>query len=433
MESRVILPCDRLSGQISVSGDKSISHRAAMLASIADGESRVRGFLESEDCLNTLRAVEVLGAVVSRDGAEIRIRGTGGRYTEAGKPLDMGNSGTGMRLLSGLLAGQPFTTELTGDASLLRRPMDRIREPLVRMGAKVELLGEDGRPPVRISGGSLVGTEYELPVASAQVKSCVLLGGIYAGGETRVREPRPTRDHTERMLRTMGAEIAVDGAWVNVRGSDGRPRLRPLDVDVPGDFSSAAFWLAAAACREGSTVSVQGVGLNPRRTAFLDVLRRMGARVEVSTQASGSGEWEPAGCVCVEGARLRATGVGGDEIPNLIDELPLVAVLGAVAEGVTYIRDARELRVKESDRIATMAQGLAAFGTKVDVMDDGMRVCGGTLQGGVDVSSYGDHRVAMALAVCALCASDAVRVCGVECIETSYPAFWDDLKILTAM
>ncbi len=426
MNNRVISRADGIGGRLRVPGDKSISHRVAMLAALADGTSEVRGFLESEDCLNTLKAMESLGAVVERGDGVILITGNGGVLHAPDEMLDLGNSGTGMRLLAGLLAGQPFVTEMTGDASLCSRPMGRISNPLAEMGANVELLGEGGCAPIRVNGGTVNAIRYELPMASAQVKSAVLLAGLAAEGETVVVEPRATRDHTERMLIAMGADLCVDGLAITLR-SDGLDGLG-LKSDkwvVPGDFSSAAFWIVAAAASEGSEVVIDGVGLNPRRTALLDVMRRMGATIDVEMDSES---WEPIGTIRVRGAKLKATEVGGDEIPNLIDELPLVAVAGALAEGVTVIRDAAELRVKESDRIATMAKNLTAVGVAVEETDDGMRITGGgDIVGGVTVESFGDHRIAMAMAVLGLYAQNPVQINDIACVATSYPRFWEDM------
>jgi 3-phosphoshikimate 1-carboxyvinyltransferase len=310
--------------------------------------------------------------------------------------------------------------------------MRRVQEPLVRMGAKVDLLGRDGRPPVRIAGAALEGIEYTMPVASAQVKSCALLAGLFARGVTSVVEPRPTRDHTERMLGAMGAPIEVDGARVTIRGAGGRSAgLRGRTWRVPGDFSSAAFWLGAAAARSGRTVTVTGVGLNPRRTAFLDVLTRMGAAVSV--RATGTDETcEPVGDVTVTGSELAGTTIAGDEVPNLIDELPLVAVLAATARGETTIRDASELRYKESDRVATVAEGLRAVGADARELPDGMTVRGRErVRGDATVNSRGDHRIAMSFAVLALGADAPVAIRDTACVATSYPGFWDDLRRLT--
>ncbi len=417
-----------------MSGDKSISHRVAMLAALAKGTSKVRNFLQSEDCLNTLHAMERLGArSFFTDDGELTIQGTGGKFLEPVDPLDLGNSGTGMRLLAGLLAGLPITAELTGDESLRSRPMNRIKEPLEKMGAVVELLGEKGRPPIRIRGGNLKGMDYAIPVASAQVKSCILLATLFAEGTTTVTEVLPTRDHTERLFLNAGIQLEVDGLRVRMKGYGAKgPKLKARPWEVPGDFSSAAYALAAVAARPDSSVTVSGVGLNPRRTALLDVLRRMNARVEVATR-SGTDEAEPFGDVTVSGARLTGTTVGGGEIPALIDELPLVAILGALAEGETVIRDARELRVKESDRITCMANNLKLLGVDVEEREDGMLIRGpARLQPVAGIQSYGDHRIAMSLAVLGLYGEGPVCIHNIACVLTSYPAFWDHLIALGA-
>jgi len=435
-DSMVIKPCGPVNGTVRVPGDKSISHRAAMLSGLASGESVIEGFLAAEDCLNTLRAVELLGASVSRNGESVRITGTAGRFRVPSGILDMGNSGTGMRLMAGLLAGQDFVSEMTGDASLCSRPMRRIKEPLEMMGAVVDLLGKNGCAPIRIRGGKLKGAEYRTPVASAQVKSCVLLAGLFADGTTHVMEPRPTRDHTEKAMAGVGIPVRCEGLSVSIDGyGEEGPKFRGRRWVVPGDFSSAAFWMVAAACGKDSRITVENVGLNARRTALLDVLRRMGAEVIVESQVSDlktQVEWEPAGTVTIAGRGLKGTEVGGDEIPNLIDELPVVAVLGAMAEGRTVIRDASELRVKESDRISTMAKALAALGVKVEETPDGMVVHGKSkIRGGVQIDSYGDHRIAMASAMLSLFANSAVEINNVACINTSYPGFQRHLMELT--
>jgi 3-phosphoshikimate 1-carboxyvinyltransferase len=425
-ETITIAPVRHISGTLTVPGDKSISHRIAMLAAISSGTSEVRGFLASEDCLNTLKAMQSLGAEVEHAGEIIRIKGTGGALHKPSKVLDMGNSGTGMRLLAGLLAGQPFETEMTGDSSLCSRPMGRISNPLIDMGARIELLGTGGCAPIRVKGGSVNPICYKLPMASAQVKSAVLLAGLSANGTTTVIEPRATRDHTELMLKAMGADLSVNGLTItlNSRGLTDSP-LKGGSWQVPGDFSSAAFWITAAAVRKGGKVTIKNVGLNPRRTALLDVLRRMGAEIEVKLN---SDSWEPAGTITVHGASLTATEVGGDEIPNLIDELPLVAVAGALAQGTTVIRDAAELRVKESDRIATMAANLSAAGVSVAETDDGMRISGAKVAGGTTVESFGDHRIAMAMAILALFADKPIQINNTACIATSYPEFQKDME-----
>lgn len=429
---RIVTPNPRVRGTVQVPGDKSISHRVAMLAALVEAPITIEGFLASEDCLNTLGAVAQLGARVERDGTVVNMTGAaGGRFHAPDRVLDMGNSGTGIRLLSGLLAGHRFTSELTGDASLRSRPMKRIQEPLERMGARLELTGPRGCAPIKVHGAALKAVRYELPMASAQVKSCALLAGLLAEGRTVVVEPKATRDHTERLLRAMGIVCESDGLEVRVEGLGGRlPTPRHRDWLVPGDFSAAAFWLAAGAMLPGSQVLLTNVGLNPRRTALLDVLRRMGAKVEVFP-TDGCNTWEPAGAVTVEGGDLIGTEVAGDEIPNLIDELPMVAVLGALARGRTVIRDAEELRVKETDRIKAMLVTLAAFGVRAEETKDGMIVHGGGhVRGGGEVQSFGDHRIAMAGAVLALAADAPVRIRDVACVATSYPGFWSDLGYL---
>ena len=424
-DSWLITPVDRVDGELCVPGDKSISHRAAMLASLAEGESRISGFLRSEDCLNTLSAVGRLGAEIEWQGDQLLLNGCGGAWKKPDSMLDMGNSGTGIRLLAGLLAGHSFETTLSGDASLQSRPMGRICTPLQEMGARVDT-SDGGRAPLTIHGGGLKGIHYPLPMASAQVKSCVLLAGLLAEGCTRVDEPLETRDHTERMLKIMGVPLSVEGLSIRVEGSAGAPlSLQSRDMQIPGDFSSAAFWMVAAACREGGRVTVKSLGLNPRRTALLDVLHRMGATVTIG-EVSDS-EWEPRATVTIEGAQLCATEIGGCEIPNLIDELPLVAVLGAFAEGETVIRDAAELRVKESDRISAMAHVLTRAGVDVKERPDGMLIRGGSVAGDCEVESFGDHRIAMAMAVLGLGAAAPVFIKGTGCVATSYPGFTDDL------
>jgi len=424
-----VTPVATIGGHLRVPGDKSISHRVAMLSAMAHGTSKVTGFLASEDCLNTLKAMEALGARVAWHGDKVTITGTGGTLHPPAEVLDLGNSGTGMRLLAGLLAGQPFEVEMTGDASLCSRPMGRIQRPLEAMGARITLLGEGGCAPIRIQGGTVNPIRYELPMASAQVKSAVLLAGLAAHGETIVVEPRATRDHTERLLMAMGADLCVDDLTVSLR-SDGLSghSLKGDAWHVPGDFSSAAFWIVAAAACEGAEVTIDGVGLNPRRTALLDVLQRMGAGIECDVDL---GAWEPIGSLVVRGTRLKATEIGGHEIPNLIDELPLVAVAGALAEGETVIRDAQELRVKESDRIATMVTNLSAAGVSVVETDDGMRVTGGPVAGGGAVESFGDHRIAMAMTVLGLHAQESMQINDVACVATSYPEFWEDMERVT--
>ncbi|HLA23840.1 MAG TPA: 3-phosphoshikimate 1-carboxyvinyltransferase [bacterium] len=417
-----VRPAAPIRGRVRVPGDKSISHRAAIIGALGSGRTRVRGFLRADDCLHTLACLRDLGVVIDDAGAELVIRGTAGRLREPARVLDAGNSGTTIRLLSGVLAGQPFTAEIDGDQSLRRRPMDRVAEPLRQMGAVVE--ARDGMyPPLRISGGGLHGITYELPIASAQVKSAVLLAGLFATGETEVVELVPTRDHTERMLSGFGVPIRREGHGVTL--SPAVPRGGP--VDVPGDISSAAFLLAAAAAIEHSDLIVEDVGLNPTRTGVLDVLRTMGAAV--STEAVRDGPGEPVGTVSVRGGRLRGTMIAGALIPRVIDELPVLCVLAAVAEGRTVIRDAAELRVKESDRIGVLARGLRALGATVEERPDGMEIAGGRLREGI-VDAEGDHRIAMAFAVAGLLAEGPVTVRGAESVQISFPGFFETLRAL---
>lgn len=425
-----ISSCAGVRGELSVPGDKSISHRAAILSAVASGASSIAGFLESEDCLNTLKVLEQVGARVRREGDKIIVNGCGGHFSPSSSELDCGNSGTGMRLIAGLLAGQPFESVLTGDDSLKSRPMRRIKEPLELMGAHIELAGEKGCAPVRIQGGKLKGISYSLPMASAQVKSCTLLAGLFADGPTSVLEPKPTRDHTERMLAAAGADVQIDGLTVTLNKGQSYTSLRNRDWIVPGDFSSAAFWLVCAAAREGSKLLLKNVGLNPRRTALLDVLKRMGAQIQV--QPVNLEDSEPAGDIMVEGRRLHAVEIGGAEIPNLIDEIPVLAVAAGLAEGRTVIRDAEELRVKESDRIAVMVASLKSAGVDAEEALDGMVIAGtGRIRGGAEIQSMGDHRIAMAMTVAGLCSEEGVTVCNTDCILTSYPSFWKDMKIIT--
>ncbi|TAN38286.1 MAG: 3-phosphoshikimate 1-carboxyvinyltransferase [Verrucomicrobia bacterium] len=412
-------------------GDKSISHRVAMLAALATGETTVKNFLPCEDCVNTMRAMEALGArSFYSDAGDLVVHGTAGKMLEPAGPLDLGNSGTSLRLLAGLISGMPIKVEMTGDESLRSRPMSRIKEPLELMGAKIELLGKNNCAPLRIQGGGLKGITYALPMASAQVKSCILLATLYAEGTTVIIEPRPTRDHTERLLQSLGVPMTIDGLRITMHGFGAKgPTLPARAWQIPGDFSSAAFWMVAAAARPGAQVTLDHVGLNPRRTALLNVLQRMGAKVTVTPGKHSDAE--PVGSISVHGVKLRGTEIGGDEIPNLIDELPVIAVAGALAEGETVIRDAAELRVKETDRIAAMATNLRLLGVEVEEREDGMIVRGpAALKVGGGVRSYGDHRIAMAMAVLALSAPEPVCINNVGCVQTSYPGFWNDLKTL---
>ena len=429
MSNKIIFP-SKLGGALRVPGDKSVSQRIAMLAALAKGTTSVTGFLTGEDAMSTLEAVCALGASYFFDGDVLKITGAEGGLKQPDHALNMGNSGTGTRLLAGLLAGHPMTVTMIGDESLSRRPMGRISTPLALMGAQLELTGERGTLPMKICGTRLQGIRYELPMASAQVKSCVLLAGLFADGTTTVVESRPTRDHTEKLFKTLGIPVEVDGLEIRVTGCGQRgPQFSARDLTVPGDFSSAAFWIAAVAARPGAELTVHGVGLNPRRTALLDVLKRMGAQIETKITASSG---DPIGTIFVRGATLRGTQIGGDEIPNLIDELPLIAAIGALAVGRTVIRDAAELRVKESDRIAVTAAHLRAFGVEVSEQPDGMTVSGpAKLQvPSAPLESHGDHRIAMSMAVLATFGAGPVSLHNVDCVQTSYPDFWKHLEQL---
>jgi 3-phosphoshikimate 1-carboxyvinyltransferase len=430
MHTKTVYPASTFGGELRVPGDKSVSQRIAMLTALAKGTSEVHGFLRGEDAVSTLSAMCSLGASAKFVGDVLKITGTGGKFKEPANPLDMGNSGTGTRLLTGLLAGQKMKVTMAGDASLSRRPMGRIKTPLELMGAQIELTGEKGTLPLTIHGSPLHGIRYELPMASAQVKSCVLLASLFAEGKTTVVEPRPTRDHTEKLFQTLEIPLHIDGSEISLNGfGPYGPQITARKLTVPGDFSSAAFWIAAVAARPGAELTVRGVGLNPRRTALLNVLKRMGAQIEVEfSEESG----DPIGTVFVRGAPLRGTKIGGDEIPNLIDELPMLAVTGALATGATVIRDAAELRVKESDRIAVTAAHLRAFGVEVEEHPDGMTVHGSArLRSPAEpLASHGDHRITMSMAMLATFSDAPVTLTQVGCVATSYPDFWNHLEQL---
>jgi len=411
-------PVNRISGRITVPGDKSISHRALMLGALAEGQTTITGFLAGEDCLATLAALRAMGVDIQRrDATTLGVTGRG-LYGLRPPPgvLDLGNSGTAMRLLTGLLAPQPFDAVLTGDASLRRRPMERVAAPLRRMGADVTT--EGGCPPIRIGGGrTLEGIRYALPVASAQIKSALLLAGLYARGETCVVEPGISRDHTERMLRQFGWPVEQAEGRVSIESG---AVLQATAVDVPGDFSSAAFMvLAALLAKEGELV-IDGVGLNPTRTGLLRILELMGADIDVSCCSDGPGE--PVGRLRVRPSRLQGVVIPPELVALAIDEFPLVFVAAALADGDSIVSGAAELRHKESDRIAVMAEGLVSLGIDVEERADGARISGGRLRGG-EVDSHGDHRVAMAFATAAVGADGPIRVLNTENVATSFPGF----------
>ena len=419
-----IEPVSFLDGHVAVPGDKSISHRAVLIGALCDGEFRVTGFGRSADTEATISAVRALGAeVVDEDVDTLRVRGTGLHGLRApADPIDCGNAGTLMRLLSGVVAGQQGRTELVGDASLSSRPMERIAEPLRRMGATVETT--DGHAPLVVEGGSLRAIDYELPVASAQVKSAILLAGVQATGATTVVEPVPTRDHTERMLEHAGARVTRRPTSITVEGADS---LRLPDIEIPGDISSAAPFFIAAAIVSGSAVTVHGVGLNPRRAGLLDVLERMGARVAIYNRRSIGGE--PAGDVEVRTSDLVGATISAEEVPSLIDELPILAVAACHARGETVVRGAEELRAKESNRIEAVVEELRRVGAHIRATRDGFRIKGvpARLRGGV-VDSRGDHRLAMLGAVVGVASREGVELRGAEAAATSFPGFFDVLE-----
>lgn len=411
----------RLEARITVPGDKSISHRAVLFSALANGSCTITNFLPGEDCRATIGAMRALGIRIEEvDATTVRVEGGRGEFSAPEGPIDCGNSGTTMRLLAGILAAQPFESCLTGDPSLSRRPMKRIADPLSLMGADLSGEGEKICPPLRIRGGTLQGIDYEMPMASAQVKSAVLLAGLFAKGRTSVIEPGPCRDHTERMLQYYLVPVRREGNRVTVHG---RSYLEARDFEVPGDISSAAFWLVAAAAMPGGELVVENIGLNPTRTGLLGILFRMGARIrERVTNCSAA---EPSGKIDLLGGGLNGTIIEGAEIGNVIDEIPILAVAAALARGTTIIRDAAELRVKETDRLSAIARNLQAMGVVVREREDGLEIEGGARLRGAVLPSFGDHRIAMAFAIAGLFAKGETIIEDVECVDTSYPGFAD--------
>ena len=409
--------------EITVPGDKSISHRAVMLAAMSNGPCVIRGFLSSEDCLSTVGAIRALGIEIERpDDETLIVHGKHRVFTAPKGDIDCGNSGTTMRLLAGILAGQPFRSRLIGDASLSKRPMKRIMEPLRLMGAKITAEGENNRPPLVIEGGKLSPIHYISPVASAQVKSAVLLAGMFTSGKTSITEPIQSRDHTERMLEYFFVRPQKQDLTVAIHGGN-MPESR--DFQVPGDVSSAAFWMVATAANPHAHLLVKNIGLNPTRTGIVNVLVRMNAQVREAVQTE---EAEPLGTIEITGARLKGTVIEGREIPNVIDEIPILAVAAALAHGTTTIRDAGELRVKETDRLTAIATNLKAMGAQVIEREDGLEIIGGVPLQGARVQSFGDHRIAMAFAVAGLFAEGETVIQDVDCVNTSYPGFYQQLE-----
>jgi 3-phosphoshikimate 1-carboxyvinyltransferase len=410
-----------LSGQVRVPGDKSISHRSIMLGSLAEGVTRVSGFLEGADSLATLAAFRTMGvSITGPDDGRVEINGVGLHGLRAPDgPLYLGNSGTSMRLLSGLLAGQSFDVTLTGDASLSGRPMKRVTAPLSDMGARIDSTIDDTAPLVIHGGQQLHGIDYAMPVASAQVKSSLLLAGLYADGRTCVSEPAPTRNHTERMLEGMGYPLTYKDGWVCL---DGGHALTAIDIDIPADISSAAFFLVGASIAPGSDLVLQHVGMNPTRTGIIDILRMMGARIEVDNERDVGGE--PVADLHVQYASLAGIEIPPELVPLAIDEFPVIFIAAACAEGRTVLSGAAELRVKESDRIQVMADGLNVLGVAAEATPDGMIIDGGAIDGG-SIDSHGDHRIAMAFAIAALRAHGEIEIRDCANVNTSFPGFVD--------
>ena len=417
-----VRPAQRLEGEVALPPDKSIAHRAALLSALSDGTSRIINYPNSADPLSTLDCLRGLGVEITSEDGILTVEGRGlDGLSAPGSPLDCGNSGTTMRLLAGILAGQAFDSTLIGDASLMGRPMTRIANPLRQMSAGIELAGT--LPPIHVQGGrTLRAIEYELPVASAQVKSCVLLAGLFAEGETIVLERKPSRDHTERML---GLTTFDDGIVRRI-SVEGGHRIPARTWTVPADFSAAAFFLVAGLIVGEGELTLRRVGMNPSRTALLDVLRAMGGDIDVSNEQEQGGE--PVADLRVRPSQLHGISIGGDIIPNLIDEIPILAVAAAVADGETEVRDAGELRVKESDRIGTLAQNLTALGAEVQEFEDGFKLQGGARLRGAHVDSFHDHRMAMAMGVAGLIAEGETHIAGADCAAISFPQFWDVLS-----
>ncbi|MBU7005274.1 3-phosphoshikimate 1-carboxyvinyltransferase [Phosphitispora fastidiosa] len=418
----------KINSEISVPGDKSISHRAVMLGALAQGPTTVTNFLMGADCLSSIDCFKKMGAEFSRpDNNTIIVKGNGlYGLREPQDVLDVGNSGTTIRLMLGILAGQPFFSTVTGDASICKRPMGRVTEPLLEMGAVIDGRQNGSLAPLAVRGGVLKPIKFNSPVASAQVKSAIILAGLYARGQTEICEPHKSRDHTERMLAYLGAEIEVNPGDVKIKGG---PTLSGKPVEVPGDISSAAFFMVAAAAIPGSRLIVKRVGLNPTRTGIIDVLKNMGAEITILNEDEVNGE--PVGDICVCGSELKGTVIEGSLIPRLIDEIPVITVAAAAAAGETVIRDAAELKVKESNRIAVMAVELRKLGVNVSELEDGMIVQGGGSLKGAVCESHDDHRVAMSMAVAGLLATGETVIKNTGCIGISFPGFAETLAGLT--
>ncbi|MFH1074345.1 MAG: 3-phosphoshikimate 1-carboxyvinyltransferase [Candidatus Firestonebacteria bacterium] len=426
MEKLIVHKVKKLSGILRIPGDKSISHRSIMFGSLAKGKTTIRNFLQSEDCLSTMNSFKKMGIKIVRKGGNVTVFGKGlFGLTAPGTILNANNSGTTTRLILGILAAQPFTSKITGDKSLCKRPMRRVTDPLRRMGAIIT--GKDGGnyTPLTISGRHLKGIEFKSKVASAQVKSAVLLAGLYADGRTCVSEPVKSRDHTERMLKYFGIKLDIKGNTVSVRSGQ---ELKGRKIEVPGDISSAAFFIVAGLITPNSKLILKNVGINPTRTGIIDALKKMGAKIKIVNKRNM--KFEPAADLIVETSKLRGTVIGGKIIPRLIDEIPVLAVAAALAKGETIFQDAAELRVKESDRITTLCTELNKFGVKTKELKDGFIVCGDSKPKGAKSISYGDHRVAMSMAVLALVSEGKSEIKDTACIKTSFPEFFRLFNII---
>lgn len=415
----------KLRGEVRVPGDKSISHRAVMFGALAKGKTQITGFLRGADCLSTISCFRQLGIIIEETPVTITVHGKGlrGLHSPA-DTLDTGNSGTTTRLLSGILAGQNFTSILNGDASIQSRPMKRVITPLSQMGASIRSINGNDCAPLEITGCPLHGISYRSPVASAQVKSAILLAGLYADGETSVTEPALSRNHTELMLESFGADIRSNGLTATVKPN---PTLSGMSILVPGDISSAAYFIAAGSLVPDAEILIRNVGINPTRAGILQIAREMGANITLFNEKR---EGEPTADVLVKSSTLHGVTIGGDIIPALIDELPIIAVMAAAAEGTTVIKDAAELKVKESDRIAVMTENLSAMGCDITATEDGMIINGGRPLQGALINSHSDHRIAMSFAVAAMIADGKTKIQDADCVKISYPAFYDDFNKL---
>ena len=415
----------RLRGEVTIPGDKSISHRAVMFGALAEGKTEITGFLRGADCLSTISCFRQLGISIEETADKIIVHGKGLHGLRAPvSTLDTGNSGTTTRLISGILAGQNFTSVLTGDSSIQRRPMRRIMTPLSQMGASIRSIKENDCAPLEITGSSLHGISYMSPVASAQVKSAVLLAGLYADGETSVTETAISRNHTELMLKSFGADIRTDHLTATIRPN---PALHAMDIHVPGDISSAAYFIAAGSLVPDSEILIRNVGINPTRDGIIRVAREMGADITLFNEKNTG---EPVADLLVKSSSLHGITIGGDIIPTLIDELPIIAVMAAAADGTPVIRDAAELKVKESDRIAVMTENLSAMGCDITATQDGMIIHGRNALQGAVIDPHSDHRIAMSFAVAAMIADGETEIKDADCVMISYPDFYDDLKKL---